>query len=108
MTDNEMIWETADVKPCPHGYVFYSMCHECRWLKVTDRLPEIPEGRGFIDLLVTSYSPMRDLQHVGVAYFRDGKFFECGSDDEPIVDGCYWELTHWAYLPSPPKRVEGK
>jgi hypothetical protein len=29
MNDNNLVVETADVKPCPHGFVFISKCHMC-------------------------------------------------------------------------------
>jgi len=32
--------DTADVKACPHGYVFLSACKECPgWISVKDKLP---------------------------------------------------------------------
>lgn len=27
--DDEQNWDTADVKPCPHGFVFFDQCEEC-------------------------------------------------------------------------------
>lgn len=30
MYSDEMTWDTADVKPCPHGYVFLDQCEVCK------------------------------------------------------------------------------
>lgn len=35
--DNEMNWDTADVKPCPHGYVFIDQCEECKIIKKCEK-----------------------------------------------------------------------
>jgi len=29
----ELEWDTANIKACPHGYVFLIMCDECNKLK---------------------------------------------------------------------------
>lgn len=30
MYNDEMTWDTADIKPCPHGFVFLDYCEICR------------------------------------------------------------------------------
>lgn len=27
---DDLVWDTADVKPCPHGYAVLAYCLECR------------------------------------------------------------------------------
>ena len=66
-----------------------------RWIPVTERLPEMRDD-GFADaFLVTDGS----LAHI--AYFVDGNwiFTDNGQMKEPM----FYDVTHWQYLPQPPK-----
>ena len=65
------------------------------WISVKDRLPEMRDD-GFADaFLVTDGS----LAHI--AYFVDGEwiFTDNGQMKEPM----FYDVTHWQYLPQPPK-----
>lgn len=65
------------------------------WISVKDRLPKIRDD-GFADaFLVTDGS----LAHI--AYFVDGEwiFTDNGEMKQPM----FYDVTHWCYLPQPPK-----
>ena len=65
------------------------------WISVKDRLPKIRDD-GFADaFLVTNGS----LAHI--AYFVDGEwiFTDNGEMKQPM----FYDVTHWCYLPQPPK-----
>lgn len=47
-----MEWDTADVKPCPHGFVFHDQCGECQQEYQEVTVCECPActGRGKLKL----------------------------------------------------------
>jgi hypothetical protein len=79
---NEQGWITADVKTCPHQYVFPSMCPDCKgWISLKDRSPDI-DGRYIVH--EEGYGGW-----VGVCSLRNGKW-----DSHSV--------THWMHLPEKP------
>ena len=67
------------------------------WINVKDRLPDNHET-----ILTAAYSHEREIYSVSPASYWDNKFYDC-CGDEKLVDGCYWEITHWMPLPDAPK-----
>lgn len=98
-----------------------------KWISVKDSLPEIPEGKYGISVLVAEYDPIYEECCPGRGYdvnnclyalvdydkmpmfkgsiFADGTpafmtiFYGKESTWGPVCD----EVTHWMYLPEPPE-----
>jgi len=71
------------------------------WIRIEDGLPDrCPEG--FKSYLVASWSPGRQIQHVGVYDWRENHFEDRLGEKVSLDDG-YWVVTHWMPLPEPPK-----
>ena|ERR1700689_2919563 len=87
-TDEE--WERINNEPCTH-----------EWVSIKDGFPEVPKDKGFLGILIASYSELRKIKHVEYGYFKDGNFYDNCDEQISLEDG-YWELTHWMYLPEPP------
>lgn len=62
------------------------------WIRVKDKLPE-QEKR----VLVRFMNNSTGIPHTSIDYLRDGKFYELG-EKAP-----WCEVTHWQYIPDPPK-----
>jgi len=79
------------------------------WISVKDALPEIPEGKYSISVIVAVYDPVfaegkadpRSGYDVYQVIFKDGQFVDiitANGEFYPISD----EVTHWMYMPEPP------
>lgn len=94
-----LIWDTADVKSCPRGHVFFSKCIEDKtpstgWISV-DTPPEDHKN-----VLVTNgYTIALGFNGGGYWYVHPEAY-----DDEPPIYGVH--ITHWQPLPQPPKESE--
>ncbi len=85
---NEQSWITADVKACPHQYVFPSMCPDCKgWISIKDSDPVI-DGRYLVYEDQNGYGGW-----VGVCSLRNGKW------DSQLVTHC---------MPLPHKPISAK
>jgi hypothetical protein len=51
----ELIWDTADVKTCPHNFIFLSQCIECKYLKLLEFVKRCAEGEKYINDLCEKY-----------------------------------------------------
>jgi hypothetical protein len=99
-------WITADVKTCPHGYVFVGLCDRCKgWISVKDRLP--PECEN-----VLFYVPSKAMKIIRVGYIIpeinrgnliDGEIAFWFLDDSENTAYSEKDVTHWMTLPEPPK-----
>ncbi len=81
------------------------------WISVKDRLPEIPEGKHGMSVLVAEFDPVFEEIHPGGGYdvcrvAWDGKNFLTHYVN---ADGFGWhfapinyDVTHWMPLPDPP------
>ena len=103
--------------------------YDDNWISVKDALPKIPEGQYGIQVIVAVFDPVyAELNngdgydvyqaHYGTTRDRDGNVIESfeGTDKEfdfmelwDYGDGNEWgpindEVTHWQYMPKPPKR----
>ena len=83
------------------------------WISAKDRLPEIPEGRYGVTVLVTTFDSIFEEinpgcgQSVTTMTFNKehgdfGEFFD-------LPEGPYWmpsgdPVTHWMPMPEPPER----
>jgi hypothetical protein len=84
-------WVTADVKTCPHGYVFNGKCPVCAgWISVEDKSPESGEN-----VLVFGLGIIR------MAYMSGGwwRFSNMPFEESELSDS---SVTHWMPLPEPP------
>lgn len=101
------------------------------WISVKDRLPEIPEGKYGVQVLVAQFDPCYEelnpghgysvrCKNYGSIYDRDGKIlpafdgFESKFEFMELYLGgkshyewgpCLEEVTHWMPLPDPPKGI---
>lgn len=71
-----------------------------KWISINDGLPD-RQPEGFRQYIVSSFSPVRNIHHVGVYDWRDNNFYDSGGDKVSMDDG-YWIITHWMPLPEPP------
>ena len=75
------------------------------WISVDDELPQVPEGKHSISLLLSVFDPVLEKVFPGrgaatIEGNYDGKVFKIlvsGDTFYPIVD----IVTHWMYLPEP-------
>lgn len=71
------------------------------WIKCSDRMPEIPEGKYFIKVLV----------HWKGGYVAEMEYCKDIVRGKEILRFHWWgrlapsqwNITHWMYLPEPPK-----
>lgn len=90
--NDEQTWDTADVKTCPHGYVFVRMCLDCKgWVPVKNSLPQNKQ----IVLVIDKHGEMAVCEaKVDYQYF-----FILLNTSLQIRD-----VTHWMDLPEPPNK----
>lgn len=102
-----------------------------KWISVKDRLPKIPKGQYGISVLVVTFDEIYDeLSHgkgQDVSECTYGLLHDCHDRRFPMFKGnkktedfycCYYPdgepgpmgdpVTHWMYLPRPPKIGKGK
>jgi len=92
-----------------NGHICEDCYHNCRrifkleskWISVKDSLPE-RQLQGFRQYIVASFSPVREIYHVGVYDWRDNNFYDLAGEIVSMDDG-YWIVTHWMPLPGAPK-----
>ena len=90
-------------------------CERCEWISVKDRLPKVPEGYWCVEILVLYQ--FDDSWHCRVMSYCDGTenvlnrqkgwYPALGDADflDQFVDHVAG-LTHWMYLPKPPKEED--
>ncbi len=89
-------WITADVKSCPHGFVFISKCHICSgWIKVTDRLPDHLQ-------MILGCSSSGAMRVVRCDLHRNGSEIIDYVFMSPDLKYQLKGITHWMTLPEPP------
>ena len=82
------------------------------WISVDDRLPEMGEHHQSEDVLVcidyrpddpgTTEDTYVSIDHVDFNCFGQGEF-SCERDDPRSGEPSPYFVSHWAYLPQPPK-----
>lgn len=99
MKADDLVIETADVKPCPHGFVFIDKCNCCNgWINIKDRLPNDSPVHAIYIVAMYSHKKMKGF--VEPMHYIDANWYTI-MDEEPL--DLEYEITHWMPLPWKPQ-----
>ena len=89
------LWDMREVADGIADFLIANGVTVQEWISVKDRLPKIRDD-GFADAFLVT-----DGSLANIAYFVDGEwiFTDNGEMKQPM----FYDVTHWCYLPQPPK-----